>query len=105
VLEEILLDLADDPEKRHALGRYGRSVVEGRFTLERAARLQEQIYHEALRSLPSRTRVAHTVVRPAGRVLAYETRRRYLRLRGRTAEDDFNAIAAQSGQPLGRTTP
>jgi glycosyltransferase involved in cell wall biosynthesis len=105
VLQKILLDLTEDQERRRALGQYGRSIVDSRFTLERAAGLQEQIYHDALRSVPSRTRVAHTVFGPAGGVLAYETRRRYLRIRGRSAEDDFNAIAAQSGQPVGRTIP
>jgi hypothetical protein len=37
-------------------------------------------------------------------VVAYEIRRRFDRLRGHAAEDDFNDVAARQALPTGRTS-
>ncbi|MBO2454969.1 glycosyltransferase [Actinomadura barringtoniae] len=93
-LELLLRELAADEGRRKELGDYGREVVTGRFSLERAARVQETIYEEALaaRAAPA---VAERwdVAASAGRVLAYKVARKARRLRGSAARDDFNAVA------------
>ncbi|MGC1853254.1 MAG: hypothetical protein WA687_12530, partial [Solirubrobacterales bacterium] len=41
-------DLLSDPARREELGRYGRETVSERFSLERATRIQLDIYDEVL---------------------------------------------------------
>jgi glycosyltransferase involved in cell wall biosynthesis len=88
-LTGILRDLAAGPDRVKDLGKYGRRLVVERFGLRRAARLQEQIYRDALASRTSAGELAGT----AARVLSYKVRRRYQRVRGTAARDDFNAVA------------
>ena len=51
-LARTLVGLLADPVRRSELGRLGRWTVEQRFSLEAAARRQEQIYAEALTETP-----------------------------------------------------
>ena len=55
-LAAILAKLLADPELRLTLGRYGRQLVVERFSLERAAAVQEEVYLAALD--PARRRQA-----------------------------------------------
>lgn len=94
-LTKVLRDLAARPDRVAELGEYGRRLVVERFGLRRAAHLQEQIYRDAL---AART-PAGELVSTAARVLSYKVRRRYQRLRGTAARDDFNAVA-RSAPPV-----
>lgn len=93
-LEAILRELLADEARRKELGEYGRRLVVGRFSLERAAGLQEEIYRRAVaeRSLDLRDAAGAAV-----RMAAYKLRRRYQRMRGSAAYNDFNAVAAAAG--------
>ncbi|MBT2209015.1 glycosyltransferase [Actinomadura sp. NEAU-AAG7] len=98
-LEEILRDLARDEARREELGAYGRSLVTERFSLERAAQVQEEIYREALSAASGTARdAAVTAVRVAGYKLARKARK----LRGPVARDDFNAVAGKPVPKEGR---
>ncbi|MGW4638073.1 glycosyltransferase [Sphaerisporangium sp. NPDC004334] len=88
-LEAILRRLHAGPGLRHELGEYGRRLVVERFSLERAARVQVEIYEQAVTERPA----ALDAVGTAAGVLGHKLRRRYARLRGTEARDDFNAVA------------
>ncbi|GGK79344.1 hypothetical protein Sme01_21900 [Sphaerisporangium melleum] len=88
-LEAALRRLHGDPELRRELGAYGRRLVVERFSLERAARVQLEIYEQAIADRPA---ALHAFGAAAG-VLGYKLRRKYARLRGTQALDDFNAVA------------
>jgi glycosyltransferase involved in cell wall biosynthesis len=88
-LTAILRRLIADDGLPAKLGGYGRELVVERFSLERAATVQERIYRDALESAGGARRDA---VRTAGRVASYKLRRRYQRLRGTARADDFNAV-------------
>ncbi|MCI0564380.1 MAG: glycosyltransferase family 4 protein [Nitrososphaera sp.] len=49
-----IADLLKNPERREMLGKFGRQVVTERFSLERAVRIQLNIYEEVLRCPTSR---------------------------------------------------
>jgi glycosyltransferase involved in cell wall biosynthesis len=93
-LEAILRELYADEGKRKALGEFGRRLVVDRFSLERAAGVQEEIYRQAL---AARTTDVGEAALTAARVALYKLRRRYQKLRGTAAGDDFNAVAAVAG--------
>lgn len=64
-LKAILSDLAADPDRRSALGRFGRTLVEQRFSLDNAATRLIEMYKNTIdskasmaRRLPSITRLA-----------------------------------------------
>lgn len=105
-LTGILHRLLDDAALRESLGRYGRELAVERFSLQRAARVQEEIYRSALAALRGDDGLlGRTVdgVRSAGGLVAYKLRRRYESLRGTVARDDFNAAtlaeaAVRSGE-------
>lgn len=80
--------LADD-RLRAELGAFGRQLVTERFSITRAAEIQEKIYREAIAAPPPRLRLDETVA--FGRYSSYYLRKRIARLRGATATDDFNA--------------
>lgn len=92
-LEAILRELCADEARRKDLGEFGRRLVVERFSLERAAGVQEEIYRQAL---AARSGGAGEAAVTALRVAAYKLRRRYLKLRGTAAGDDFNAVAGRS---------
>lgn len=106
-LAGILSGLVHDPARRGRLGDYGRRLVVERFSLDRAAELQETVYAAAVAEPLGR--VAPAVVLDALRsgsgVLRHKVRRRWQRLRGTVATDDFNAAALLhrpgDAQPLG----
>jgi glycosyltransferase involved in cell wall biosynthesis len=91
-LRAILRQLVPDRDRRTTLGRYGRELAVERFSLQRAARMQEEIYREALAGGPSR--LAETVdgARSAAGVFSHKLRQKYRGLRGTRAADDFNTV-------------
>jgi glycosyltransferase involved in cell wall biosynthesis len=103
MLERLLRELAADEGRRKELGDYGRELVTGRFSLERAARVQEAIYQEAL-AARSASALAERwdAAASAGRVLAYKLARKARKLRGSAPTDDFNAVATAPPPARGR---
>jgi glycosyltransferase involved in cell wall biosynthesis len=92
-LAAILRPLIDDVAARRTLGAYGRQLAVERFSLERAAGVQEEIYRTALE--PGRRRVlgeALDGVCSAAGVVAHKVRRRVQATRGTRTRDDFNAV-------------
>ncbi|MFI8592053.1 glycosyltransferase [Dietzia maris] len=88
-LRSELESLLSDPHLRTELGLFGQQLVNTRFSLTRAAAIQDQIYREA---------IAHPCPRPRRdeatalfRYSSYYLRKRIQRLRGTTTEDDFNS--------------
>ncbi|WP_237047961.1 glycosyltransferase family 4 protein [Lentzea guizhouensis] len=82
--------LVESPGLRAELGEFGRKLVVDRFSLRRAAELQEQEYEIAARL--SGTDLLD-VVRSTVGLATYKVRRKLSRLRGRVAVDDANAAA------------
>jgi glycosyltransferase involved in cell wall biosynthesis len=93
-LTAILRDLVTDPERRAALGDYGRRLAVDRFSLQRAAVIQEQIYRDAL-AAPGRPTLsqARAGLRSVSGVLGHKVRQRYRSMRGTRKVDDFNAVS------------
>ncbi len=89
-LTTILRQLLDDAALRDRLGGYGRELAVERFSLERAARVQEVIYRSALAGAGS-ARQTVDGLRSAAGLVRYKVRRRYEGLRGTVVRDDFNA--------------
>jgi glycosyltransferase involved in cell wall biosynthesis len=89
--EAALRRLYDDAPLRDKLGGYGRQLVVDRFSLDRAARVQVEIYERARVERPA----ARDALPTARGVLGHKLRRRYQRLRGTHARDDFNAVARE----------
>jgi glycosyltransferase involved in cell wall biosynthesis len=94
-LADILAGLVGDPATRARLGDYGRRLVVERFSLARAAEVQEAVYAAALAEPLPRTAPALAVdaLRSAAGVARHKVRRRWQRRRGTVATDDFNAAA------------
>ncbi|WP_347626027.1 glycosyltransferase [Sphaerisporangium sp. B11E5] len=88
-LESALRTLAGDPALRHRLGEYGRRLVTDRFSLDRAARTQLDIYQQSIAERPAPLDALTT----ATGVLRHKLHRRYQRLRGTASRDDFNNVA------------
>jgi glycosyltransferase involved in cell wall biosynthesis len=94
-LTAILSRLLDDRALRETLGTYGRDLAVERFSLTRAAKLQEEIYRRAVAG--RRPRPASGAVEgfsSAVGLVAHKVRMRAERLRGTAARDDFNAAKA-----------
>jgi glycosyltransferase involved in cell wall biosynthesis len=98
-----LLPLLDDPVLRERLGGESRQLAVERFALDRASKLQLDLYTQALAAGP-RGRLA--AIPPAasaiGGVLSHKVRRKVARLRGNGRSDDFNAKPVAA---LGRPAP
>jgi hypothetical protein len=91
-LSAILRGLVADPAKRDSLGAYGRELAVERFSLQRAATVQEAIYRAAREQRASTARATADGLRSALGLGAYKVRRRLQRIRGTRATDDFNAV-------------
>jgi len=87
-LSAIVRGLVADPAGRERLGAFGRELAVDRFSLQHAATVQEAIYREARELRVSAT----DGVRTALGLGAYKVRRKYERIRGTRATDDFNAV-------------
>jgi glycosyltransferase involved in cell wall biosynthesis len=91
-LSAILRALVADPAKRAELGAYGRGLAVERFSLQRAATVQESIYRAAREQRASTARAGADGLRSALGLGAYKVRRKWQRVRGTRATDDFNAV-------------
>ncbi len=100
-LTGILAELLPNSALRAELGEFSLSLVRDRFTLERAADTQLEIYSQALldrgNSASSRAFDWHATAR----FVNYERRRMLARWTGREAPDDFNAnpVVASHSRP------
>jgi glycosyltransferase involved in cell wall biosynthesis len=94
-LAAILSELLADADLRFALGRFGRCLVVEQFSLDRAAAVQEEVYLRAQGSLASTHAMALSaeVARCGVGLLRYKVHRKWQRLRGTVAMDDFNTVA------------
>ncbi|MCI4677047.1 glycosyltransferase family 4 protein [Rhodoblastus acidophilus] len=92
-LQEALRRLISSPPLRAELGRFGRRLVEARFSLTGAAQTMERIYLAvAGEPAPAGARALDALF-CGSRVLSYKLERRYMRWMGRAAADDANARA------------
>ena len=94
-LSAILTQLLGDSDLRFTLGEFGRRLVVEWFSLDRAAAIQEEVY---LTALDGERRghsgvMAAEVARCGASLLVYKVRRKWQRLRGTVAIDDFNSLA------------
>lgn len=95
--EREVVPLLDDAQRRRMLGAYGLGLVRERFSLERAAEVQERIYRDAAAAPADRARAAEAAAYV--RYARYYGAKRVRRALGRESTDDFNArpVAARSG--------
>lgn len=101
-LAAILSQLVSNSARRSQLGRFGRSLVGDRFSLSGAAARQVQIYQRAHATRRTRAQSLPADVLGGGRYLRYYASKRWRRLRGTEARDDFNAAPVSGGPPLDR---
>ena len=100
-LEKILLQLLDDRTTWPKLGEYGRTMAVGRFSLEHAAAVHEEIYLAARAAPPPpKALLARDSARSAAGLLKYKIHRKYQKFRGTAPVDDFNAVSAILRQEL-----
>lgn len=90
-LEGILRQLLVDERLRRDLGAFGRSIVEDRFSLTRAAHMQLRHYRAALESPPHALPVLAGDATAFVRYARYYAGKRVRRALGRERSDDFNA--------------
>jgi phosphatidylinositol alpha-mannosyltransferase len=89
-LASILRELLDNPAARARLGEFGRSLVEERFSLERAALTQENVYSAAIEaSRPSVMDLATDAAHTGIGVFRHKAVRKWQRWRGTVIVDDF----------------
>jgi glycosyltransferase involved in cell wall biosynthesis len=103
-----LLALLADQARRHELGAFGRTLVEERFSLEKAGHRQLGMYQATLDAW-SRKRRSGLVPAgiAAGGFLKYKAQRKLARALGRGSGDDFNArpVAARERARPAQTGP
>ncbi len=100
-LEAILRNLLADTAAWGRLGKYGRELVVGRFSLEHSAAVAEEVYARAMDAScrPSASRAAADAAMAWTGGLSHQTRRRWRRRLGKPVPlDDFNAIAGSTRQ-------
>jgi glycosyltransferase involved in cell wall biosynthesis len=97
-LATILRGVLDDPATRDRLGKYGRSLVTGRFSLDHAAAIQEEVYGLATEAgnRPGHARLAMDALRTGQGAWWHKARRRWQRARGTVDIEDFNRSAPGS---------
>lgn len=101
-LEKILTQLLGDPAARTRLGAFGRGLVVERFSLDAAAKRQEDVYISAVEAplRPSASRLAQETARSGIGVIRHQLHRKWQRRRGTLVMDDMNALA-RSARPAG----
>ena len=90
-LTSILRELVEQPETRARLGRYSRSLVVERYSLERTAQAQEGVYAEAIAesARPSMRELAAEAARTGAGLLRHKAARAWHRWRGTAGVDEF----------------
>jgi glycosyltransferase involved in cell wall biosynthesis len=94
-LATILRRLLNAPDSWARLGRYGRELVVDKFSLERAAATQEEVYVAAAQASAkaSASSLAADIARTGIGVSRHKAARKWQRWRGTIIVDDFNAVA------------
>ena len=93
-LREELLPLVREPDLRMRVGSFSRDLVVSRFGLGNAARVQIECYERVLNT--ARRPAVSEIARTLGGLARYKAVRRWHRMRGTIAGDDFNAIGHMS---------
>jgi glycosyltransferase involved in cell wall biosynthesis len=93
--------LVDSVELRRKLGSFARQLVVERFSLNRAAQLQEKEYIAAMQERIGGGRMILDLSRCATGVLGAKLLRKYRRWRGTAAIDDSNASPVVAEQLIG----
>jgi glycosyltransferase involved in cell wall biosynthesis len=93
-LVAVLASLLDDSSARTRLGRYGRELVEGRFSLSAAAETQIEVYRQAVEHQTGVGRTLAEGARATAAVVRHKVARRVQRVYGDVPRDDFNARPA-----------
>lgn len=86
-----LRPLLDYGTLRDELGRFGRQLVEARFSLDVAADRQVRVYRATLALEPAPADVLLDGARSGVGFVRYTGARKYAKLKGRVAVDDFNS--------------
>ena len=103
-LRQALERLIGSPELRRELGVSARQLALDRFSLHRAARVQEGEYLAAVQERVAPGPLGVDLVRSAAGVLGAKLRRKYQRWRGTAAVDDSNARPPVATMPAGGRT-
>lgn len=90
-LISILGFLLDNEQERAKLGSFGRQLVQDRFSLTNAARVQVQFYRRSLEESSGTFASLRAEAVAGAQYAAYVGRRRFQRYFGHNAADDFNA--------------
>ena len=90
-LRMALHSLCASPELRHELGAFARRLVTDRFSLQRAAQLQEEEYVKAMQDHIAAGPMFLDLSRSAAGLLGRKLRTKYQRWRGTAPVDDSNA--------------
>lgn len=90
-LISILGFLLDNEQERARLGSFGRELVQDRFSLTNAARVQVQFYRRSLEESTGTFSSLRAEALAGAQYAAYVGRRRFHRYFGHNAADDFNA--------------
>lgn len=90
-LMSVLGFLLDNEQERARLGSFGREIVQDRFSLTNAARVQVQFYRRSLEQSTGTFSSLRAEAAAGAQYAAYVGRRRFQRYFGHNATDDFNA--------------
>lgn len=96
LLQSQLAPLFANPGRQRELGAFGRKLIVDRFSLARAAVLQEDLYTQAC-TAPRRLDPTQ-IAKAASGVVTHQLRRKLQRWRGTCPGEDFNAIPPQPSQ-------
>jgi phosphatidyl-myo-inositol alpha-mannosyltransferase len=90
-LTSILRELLEQPETRARLGGYSRSLVEARYSVQRTAAAQEEVYAEALArsARPPMAELATEAARTGAGLLRHKASRAWQMWRGTAPADEF----------------
>jgi glycosyltransferase involved in cell wall biosynthesis len=95
-LETLLRELVPDAERRAWLARFGRGLVESRFSLGHAARVQIEHYESAIAGRAGRVETVGADAVAFARYGRYYAAKRIRRALGSEKTDDFNARPARA---------
>lgn len=99
-LAKILDQVIADVNLRDRLGQFSLETVQAHYSLERAAQIQLEAYTEAMNSSPPRSSERIQGFVSLHKLVTYEFRRRWAKLRGKAVkEDDFNASPIVTERP------
>jgi phosphatidyl-myo-inositol alpha-mannosyltransferase len=92
-LTSILREVLEQPETRARLGAYSRSLVVARYSVERTAEAQEEVYAEAIArsARPSMTELAAEAARAGAGLLRHKAARAWRMWRGTAPVDELEA--------------